>query len=72
MPESLNNATLLKKETPAHEFSCEFREILRNAYIVRTSPPPFTKGEEGEGIDFLKFGNKGEDKIFFLDREGLD
>ena len=24
------------------------------------------------GIGFLKFGNKGGDKIFFLEREGLD
>ena len=24
------------------------------------------------GIDFLKFGNKGGDEIFFLEREGLD
>ena len=30
--------------------------------------PPFTKG----GIDFLKFGNKGGDEVFFLEREGLD
>ena len=29
--------------------------------IVRTPRPPFTKG----GIDFLKFGNKGGDEIFF-------
>ena len=26
----------------------------------------------GGGIDFLKFRNKGGDKIFFLEREGLD
>ena len=32
------------------------------------NPPPFTKG----GIDFLKFGSKGGDEIFFLEREGLD
>ena len=31
--------------------------------------PPFSK--EG-GIDFLKFGNKGGDKIFFLERKGLN
>ena len=42
--------------------------------IVRTLPPPFTKGGEGlgGGIDFLIFGNKGGDKKFFLEREGLD
>ena len=32
-------------------------------FIVRT--PPFTK-VGGGGDDFLKFGNKGEDEIFFL------
>ena len=31
-------------------------------------PPPFIKG----GIDFLKFGNKSGDEIFFLEKEGLD
>ena len=34
-----------------------------------TPLPPFIKGE---GIDFFKFGNKGGDEIFFLEREGLD
>ena len=38
--------------------------------IVRTSPPPHL--ERGGGIDLLKFGNKGEDKIFLLKKEGLD
>ena len=33
----------------------------------RSSNSPFTKG--GWGVDFLKFGNKGGDKIFFLERE---
>ena len=33
--------------------------------IVRT-PSPY-KG----GVDFLKFGNKGGDEIYFLEREGL-
>ena len=31
-------------------------------------PPPLQRGR----IDFLKFGNKGGDKIIFLEREGLD
>ena len=43
--------------------------ILKPQPIVQTPPPPhLTKG----GIDFLKFGNKGGDEIFFLEREGLD
>ena len=33
--------------------------------IVRPPPP-------GGEIDYLKFGNKDGDEIFFLEREGLD
>ena len=44
---------------------------LRNA-IVRTRPLYKGGGGGGGGIDLLKFGNKDEDKIFFLEREGLN
>ena len=40
--------------------------LFDSGSIVRT--PHFIKG--GGGIDFLKFGNKGGDEIFFLEREG--
>ena len=39
---------------------------------VRTHPPPSHPPLQRGGIDFLKFGNKGGDKTFFLEREGLD
>ena len=34
--------------------------------------PPLPLYKMGGGVDFLKFGNKGRDEIFFLEREGLD
>ena len=38
--------------------------------MVRTPPPPLMKdGRSGEGTDFLQFGNKGGDEIFFLESE---
>ena len=40
----------------------------KGAGVVRTPPPvSFTKG----GTDFLRFGNNGGDKIFFLEKEGF-
>ena len=41
-----------------------------SSFIVWTPPPPLLY--KGGGIDFLKFGIKGGDKIFFLEREELD
>ena len=35
--------------------------------LYSLNPPPLQRG----GIEFLKFGNKGGDEIFFLEREGL-
>ena len=37
--------------------------------IVRPPPPPLFLYR---GIEFLKFGNKGGDNRFFLQREGLE
>ena len=34
--------------------------------------PLFTKGWRGGGTDFLKFGSKDGDELFFLEREELD
>ena len=47
------------------DFHVELFDIHR---MLHSSNSPFTKG----WIDFLKFGDKGGDKIFFLEREGLD
>ena len=44
------------------------KELKRYGAIVKPPLHTFTKG----WIDFLKFGNKGGDKIFFPEREGLD
>ena len=43
---------------------------LQENNLHSLTPPPLHKG--GGGINFLKFGNKGGDEIFFLEREGLD
>ena len=39
----------------------------KEAGVVQNPPLSFTKG----GTDFLRFGNNGGDKIFFLEREGF-
>ena len=44
--------------------------VYKISVIVWTPPPP--PHYKGGGIDFIKFGNKDGDEIFFLDREGLD
>ena len=50
------------------DFKCKLCQYAEESHS--SNPPPFTKvwnrgwGEEG-GIDFLKFGNKGGNKIFF-------
>ena len=56
-------------ELLTHRFefvTCGF-EIVTCAWF---DPPPLQRGRGG--IDFLKFGDKGGDEIFFLEREGLD
>ena len=47
---------------------CVMIENISSNNIVQTPPYSIIKG----GIDFLKFGNKRGDEIFFLEREGLD
>ena len=42
--------------------------MTRWSLFVIVQTPPLQKG----GIDFLKFGNKGGDEIFFLEREELN
>ena len=39
----LQPATLLKKETPTHVFSCEFCEIFKNTIFYRTPPAAASK-----------------------------
>ena len=39
---------------------------------MHSSNPLEGWGGGGGGIDFLSFGSKGGDEIFFLEREGLD
>ena len=41
---------------------------LTSGIVRPLPPPPFLY----RGIEFLKFGNKGGDKRFFLEREGLE
>ena len=45
-------------------------KLPKNAAVLaqHSSNPLYEAG----GIDFLKFGNKGRNEIFFLEREGLD
>ena len=42
--------------------------ISNGHMLTNSSNPLFIKG----GIDFLKFGNKDRDEIFFLERKGLN
>ena len=47
----------------------ESESVLHNMPCPQPPPPPhFIK----RGIEFVIFGNKGEDEIFFLERVGLD
>ena len=41
-------------------------------YLHSLNPPHDTPILYKGGVDFLKFGNEGGDKIFFLEMEGLD
>ena len=45
---------------------------LGDIHIVKIGRRPRIPLCKGGVIDFLKFGNKGGDEIFFLEREGLD
>ena len=49
-------------------FAQAMTNFLLSSAIVWTPPSPILYKE---GIDFLKFGNKGGDEIFFLERKGL-
>ena len=61
---------ICKKCNGHHHVSICQKGNLKSTGIVRTPhpTPPLQRG----WIDFLKFGNKGGDKIFFLERKGLD
>ena len=54
------------------EFHLNYKFIIIKIIIHSSNPPvpPFTKGG-GLTSSNLKFGNKGGDKIFFLERGGL-
>ena len=45
---------------------------MHNSNPAPPPPPRFPFTKAGGGIDLLKFGNKLGNKIFFLEREGLD
>ena len=60
---------ICKKYNGRHHVSICQKGNLKSASIVR-SPHPTPLLQRGR-IDFLKFGNKGGDKMFFLETEGL-
>ena len=62
-PDNLENRNFNIEKTPRDT-------IILHIHSLNPPFPPLYKG--GGGIDFLKFSNKGGDKIFFLEREGLD
>ena len=61
---------ILRSSESYHQTIYTFQRSYIPILIIVRRSPRFTKG--GGGIDFLIFGNKGGDKIFFVDREGLD